>query len=85
MPIVAPQTRHPQVSTSPRAGGLAVVVRRRRILAGIMAAWLPLAALSLGGQVYLYVLGGTNERIPRRLNVDSELTVWTWFQSTLDR
>jgi hypothetical protein len=33
--------------------------------------------------LYLYVFGGTDTRIPRRLNVDSELTVWSWFQSTL--
>jgi len=39
--------------------------------------------LSLGGQLCLYVLDGTDERIPRRLNVDSELTPWSWFQSTL--
>ena len=67
----------------PQAGRLGVVVRRRPVLAAIIAVWLPLAALSLAGQLYLYVFGGTHTRIPRRLNVDSELTVWAWFQSTL--
>jgi hypothetical protein len=82
-PIAAPRARHEEVSTLPQPEGLSVVVRRPPVLVAIVAVWLPLAALSLAGQLYLYALGGTDERIPRRLNVDSELTVWSWFQSTL--
>src|ERR1044072_7603522 len=74
---------HQELSTPRQAERLGVVVRRRPVVAAIVAAWLPLAALSLAGQLYLYLFGGTDTRIPRRLNVDSELTVWSWFQSTL--
>jgi hypothetical protein len=81
-PAAAPRVREDEVSPA-QPEALSVVVRRRPVLVAIVAVWLPLAALSLGGQLYLYVLGGTDARIPRRLNVDSELTVWSWFQSTL--
>jgi hypothetical protein len=83
MRAAPPRARHQELSAPPHAGGLGVVVRRRPLLGAIVAVWLPLAALSLAGQLYLYVFGGTDTRVPRRLNVDSELTVWSWFQSTL--
>jgi hypothetical protein len=83
MRVASPRARQEELPAPPQAGRLGVVVRRRPVLGAIIAVWLPLAALSLAGQLYLYVFGGTDTRIPRRLNVDSELTVWSWFQSTL--
>ena len=83
MRVASPRARHEELPAPPQAGRLGFVVRRRPVLSAIIAVWLPLAALSLAGQLYLYVFGGTDTRIPRRLNVDSELTVWSWFQSTL--
>jgi len=62
---------------------VSVVVRPGRVLGLILLCWLPLLALSVGGQLYLYVFGGTHTRVPKRLNVDSELTPASWFQSSL--
>ena len=63
--------------------GLSLVVRPRRVLGVTLLAWVPIALLSLGGQLYLYVFDGTHTRVPKRLNVDNELTVASWFQASL--
>ena len=62
---------------------LQLVASRKWILISIGSVWAVLAGLSLAGQLYLYAFHGTNTKVPDRLNVDTELTVPNWFQSSL--
>ncbi len=71
------------LSNAAEPAALSLVVRPKRVLGTILLLWVPLLALSVGGQLYLYVFGGTHTRVPKRLNVDSELTPASWFQSML--
>jgi hypothetical protein len=82
-PVSLKRHRRGEASELPEPAPLSAVLRRRPIVGVAGALWLPLAALSLAGQVYLYVFGGSNTKIPRRLDVDSELTIWSWYQASL--
>ena len=81
MRAVAPRLLAPVEDDSVVVPPLVVFVNRRLIVVAILAVWLFLGGVSLASQLYLYLLGGTNTRVPGRLNVDSELTVASWLQS----